>query len=76
MIAASGRCGYDKKSLKVGKPYFDNKFHSPFFLNMDHHTPYPWLMLKQNDFYSFKNHAYVEPRKFLITLAASLMSEI
>jgi hypothetical protein len=34
------------------------------------------LALKQNDFYSFKHHAYVEHFDFLISLAASSMSEI
>jgi hypothetical protein len=34
------------------------------------------LMLKQNDFCKFKHHADVEPRKLLISLAASSISEI
>jgi hypothetical protein len=33
-------------------------------------------MLKQNDFYSFNHHAYVEHCKFLISVAASLIYEI
>jgi hypothetical protein len=34
------------------------------------------LVLNQNDFYRFKHHAYVEPYKFLIFMAALFDSEI
>jgi hypothetical protein len=33
-------------------------------------------MLKHDHFYSFKHHADVEPCKFLVSLAASSISEI